>query len=344
LVLFGAFIPEASADVIVWCVPCVCNVCWFYLDDGTTQYAFELNWTFEDEGVDTVCASTCTSICQAGCSKLGQKATPPRAWYSSCTDNWPGLATCSPGPSPCYEGSCVEEVEGSSERRSIRNVTIDRGVRSTPPQPHTGPAYVWPTPDKYSASGEPVYILLEPFSVGCYSAGSLNFEGPVVSSASQCRQYCADLTYAYAGIEYGDQCFCGDNYNHTGQLNSTNCNQACSNASEPCGGNGVVSIYHSGYLGCFLEENNSEDLNYTAIYYSSSMTIGLCREACYNLNYEYAGLEGGNKCSCGNSFGSFGESPGSCEISCTGDCSENCGGNGYDSVFSTFLVAEYVGK
>lgn len=76
--------------------------------------------------------------------------------------------------------------------------------------------------------------------VGCYidsptrdmsytqnGGGSVTVEG--------CRTDCFALTYKYAGLQDGNQCFCGDEYGHQGQ-DAGGCTNACSgNSAELCG-------------------------------------------------------------------------------------------------------------
>jgi hypothetical protein len=55
------------------------------------------------------------------------------------------------------------------------------------------------------------------------------------------------------------------------------------------------------------------------------------------MEVRYAGLQDGNQCFCGNSYGSQGQAPiTDCESYCVGDYSEFCGGP-YPSVILSIL-------
>lgn len=60
-----------------------------------------------------------------------------------------------------------------------------------------------------------------------------------------CLFACKDGEYAFAGVEFGTQCFCGVVLgNSTSQVNSTECNTPCTgNASETCGGAALLNLY-----------------------------------------------------------------------------------------------------
>lgn len=72
-----------------------------------------------------------------------------------------------------------------------------------------------------------------------YSAGS----GYTIET---CEQAAYNLGFAYAGLEYGGQCFLGNAVDGLPQIGqSPNCNMTCSaKTSEFCGGNWALSVYH----------------------------------------------------------------------------------------------------
>lgn len=89
--------------------------------------------------------------------------------------------------------------------------------------------------------------------MGCYTdAGDpvgLNgrdLSGHVVNeptmTVERCTSVCAEKKFAYAGVQYGSWCFCGNNYGRRGQ--SKACNMPCGgNAKQICGGNWANSVY-----------------------------------------------------------------------------------------------------
>lgn len=60
-----------------------------------------------------------------------------------------------------------------------------------------------------------------------------------------CNDYCSGIGYAYAGTEYGTNCFCGALGSVPMNLQlASNCYAPCfGDSSQDCGGNGVMSIY-----------------------------------------------------------------------------------------------------
>jgi len=51
----------------------------------------------------------------------------------------------------------------------------------------------------------------------------------------------------------------------------------------------------------------------------------------------YAGLQGGDVCSCGNSYGSYGLASVPCNMNCTGDYAGNCGNVNANAIYRTMI-------
>ncbi len=65
------------------------------------------------------------------------------------------------------------------------------------------------------------------------------------NSPQRCIQTCAAKGFAYAGVQYGQSCVCGNRYGTQGQSNS--CNMACTGDSKTvCGGANANSVYSTG--------------------------------------------------------------------------------------------------
>eukprot|EP01051_Picozoa_sp_SAG22_P008814 SAG22_NODE_694_length_7847_cov_4.425787_4_plen_480_part_00 len=59
-----------------------------------------------------------------------------------------------------------------------------------------------------------------------------------------CAQECHDRNFALAGVEDGQQCFCGNHMRPAAPAHSTRCNAPCrSNSSEICGGDNAINIF-----------------------------------------------------------------------------------------------------
>ncbi|RNA31938.1 glucan endo-1-3-alpha-glucosidase agn1, partial [Brachionus plicatilis] len=68
------------------------------------------------------------------------------------------------------------------------------------------------------------------------------------------------------------------------------------------------------------------------------MTIVYCIDLCRSLNQAYAGLQFGQECFCGNSYGKHGETDKKdCFITCAGDRDSTCGGFLKNAVYSVGL-------
>ena len=90
---------------------------------------------------------------------------------------------------------------------------------------------------------------------GCYVDGTngriLANQEPdsQTNTIEACTSTCAGLGYSVSGVEYGVQCFCGNDITNGGVLapEDTDCNDACAgNSKEICGGGNRISIYSDG--------------------------------------------------------------------------------------------------
>lgn len=189
-------------------------------------------------------------------------------------------------------------------------------------------AYPMPASAAIAGTGDSAQFTAEKaIFVGCYGDGSSrDLDGAVSSfdTVDECVEYCRGLAYAYSGLQFGGQCYCGNSFGSYGT--SSGCTMTCPDG-ETCGGPYANDVYVSGVIGCFNDEG-TRDLSYTLDSGSDSMTVDSCTSGCAELGYLYAGLQDGNQCFCGNSYGSYGQaSSGSCWMTCTGDGSQNCGGS-----------------
>ncbi|EUC45686.1 hypothetical protein COCMIDRAFT_36583 [Bipolaris oryzae ATCC 44560] len=88
-------------------------------------------------------------------------------------------------------------------------------------------------------------------------------------------------------------------------------------------------------LGCYaqypthplLEQNLNADGD-------AALTVAKCKDSCYRRVFTYAGVQGGNQCWC-SSFvgGEWTENQSDCNVPCTGNEAEMCGGKGVFDVF-----------
>lgn len=90
------------------------------------------------------------------------------------------------------------------------------------------------------------------------------------------------------------------------------------------------------YIGCF-KDTSSFDLNGLLVR-SRNNTIQGCAETCRARGFAFAGVQYGESCLCGNTYGRYGAAT-NCNMRCTGDSRQICGGINANSIYSTGVVA-----
>ncbi|CAF0830996.1 unnamed protein product [Rotaria sp. Silwood1] len=86
------------------------------------------------------------------------------------------------------------------------------------------------------------------------------------------------------------------------------------------------------YLGCFIDHIDNHDLEIFIGNYKH-LTSKQCIFACQKQNYQYAAIQHGSECRCGQQYGKYGQvSDDQCHYSCI--TSEKCGGDNRSSVYS----------
>ncbi|RDW71276.1 hypothetical protein BP6252_07839 [Coleophoma cylindrospora] len=164
-------------------------------------------------------------------------------------------------------------------------------------------------------------------------------------TVAQCTAFCKGNDYRYAGLEYYGQCFCGASVVGYA-IDESNCNFPCSgNSSEACGAGDIMSIYSDPtfptvslslindykYMGCYSDlALAGRTLNWRQDQLPEpTMTVEGCLAACKAGGYGFAGVEYSQECYCsvvmGNGTLLLDESQ--CNMPCTGDSSEMCGGS-----------------
>jgi hypothetical protein len=111
------------------------------------------------------------------------------------------------------------------------------------------------------------------------------------------------------------------------------CEEAATLAEKPnlCGA--TPHQTSASYLGCYKDPNNPFDLDGHLVR-SQTNTPQRCIETCRAKGFAYAGVQYGQSCLCGNSYGKFGKAN-NCNMTCTGDSRQNCGGYNSNAVYAT---------
>ncbi|KAM8834816.1 sialate:O-sulfotransferase 1 [Synchiropus picturatus] len=91
---------------------------------------------------------------------------------------------------------------------------------------------------------------------------------------------------------------------------------------------------HKGtYMGCFLHNASDRALGGTMLYDLRKMTSSLCQDTCSESGYQFAGLEYGVECHCGNRISSPQAPEEDCSLVCRGERGAPCGGVGRLSIY-----------
>ncbi|XP_060575371.1 uncharacterized protein LOC132732864 [Ruditapes philippinarum] len=169
------------------------------------------------------------------------------------------------------------------------------------------------------------------------------------NTGDQCKQRCEAAGYRYAGTEYTDQCFCGNNI--TDYPKGSECTAKCpGNKDEMCGGTWHISLYDtqendesedseslevyvpSGYLGCYIDK--VERILSHRMPNSANNNGDQCKQKCEAAGYRYAGTEYTVECFCGNDIKKY-PNGSECNAKCPGNKDEICGGTWHISLYDT---------
>ena len=88
--------------------------------------------------------------------------------------------------------------------------------------------------------------------VGCYEDKSPDRDLPTILSVPKltpdsCRSACQGAGHAYAGVQYGYLCRCGDSYGKYTKVSDEECNALCvGDRSQKCGGFWRSAVFTTG--------------------------------------------------------------------------------------------------
>jgi len=201
-------------------------------------------------------------------------------------------------------------------------------------------------------------------SLGCYldnvggrTLTSASYTDPVNMTVENCVNFCNGQNYIYAGVEYAQECYCGNSISNGGApASSTDCSTRCTgNANELCGAGNRLDLYWSGAapppppsiepssgswvsLGCYSDNVNGRALTFgtSPVGGASKNSVESCTAACSAAGYSLAGMEYSDECYCGNAIvnGGAPAAASSCSMVCSGNSSEFCGGPNRLNVYS----------
>ncbi|POI36007.1 hypothetical protein CIB84_000241 [Bambusicola thoracicus] len=159
--------------------------------------------------------------------------------------------------------------------------------------------------------------------VGCFSDDSRErtLKGAVFydlrkMTVAHCQEACAERAYAYAGLAYGAECYCGNKLPATASR-PEECNSECKGEKgSVCGGVNRLSVYRVEelqavaprrrnviYRGCFRAPENLTD-TFPASLIQPNLTVEMCSEFCSKKEFPLAVIRG-RECYCGYPTGRF---------------------------------------
>lgn len=174
---------------------------------------------------------------------------------------------------------------------------------------------------------------------------SASYSSSTAMTLESCMSYCSSTTnnYALAGLENGQECYCGNGLQNYAAVGYTGCNKPCTgNKTEICGGSSRISVWNytqyippttvrqvGTYLsqGCYPEPSAGRLLSGASYTNKTGMTVESCVNYCSAAGATYAGLEFGQECYCGNALASgvTATDQSKCNMLCKGNNKEFCG-------------------
>jgi hypothetical protein len=157
---------------------------------------------------------------------------------------------------------------------------------------------------------------------------------------------------ALAGVEFGKECFCGYAIDSSSiKSPEADCSMTCTgNGDEVCGAGGRINVFTNGdsapailaaegdfqSQGCYSDSASARTLT-TRVSLPGLVRVSDCTNACAAQGFQYAGLEFGQECYCGASIQNGGQpiADKSCNMACTADKTQYCGGRGAINIYKS---------
>ena len=226
---------------------------------------------------------------------------------------------------------------------------VTRAIAQSPPTPALDARDATPTvcedlPPKWTAGG-------------CFfdDPSSRTLKGPNYCDDTglnevKCIEFCDAQGYSWAGVEFGQECYCGYGLHPATQTADSDCDMPCvGSPDQVCGAGGRLNVFSNGSpepttapsagdytsLGCYTDSASSRILT-TTMPLSGLVRVSDCTSACSAAGFPYAGLEFGDECYCGSEIsnnGALASDSSICDMACSADGSEWCGGAGAINVY-----------
>ncbi|KAJ7291038.1 glyoxal oxidase N-terminus-domain-containing protein [Mycena rebaudengoi] len=162
-------------------------------------------------------------------------------------------------------------------------------------------------------------------------------------TVDKCVSLCENTGFKYAGLEFADECYCGNSISTANGggvvVPSTDCNMGCSgNSMQTCGAGFRLTLYTktppagatlpAGWSPSMCAIDNMSRVLTGFQGTDPALTPSSCITNCAARNFSLSGVENGNECYCGNFLTNspVGARDVQCGTPCSGDPSINCGG------------------
>ncbi|KAF4632511.1 hypothetical protein G7Y89_g5614 [Cudoniella acicularis] len=255
-------------------------------------------------------------------------------------------SSMSSGVSPTSSSFQVTTTSSTSLSPTISSSTIS--TSSAPAASWSGTPAIGTTIDGLSYLG----CVAETSPRTLMSASYSDTQGMTIES---CAAFCFASNYGLAGVEYAQECYCGNVLLNGGVVGATGCTMPCKgNSAEYCGGSVRISLFDITYYvppsspqvvqnyvyqGCYHEPAQGGRLLSGPSYVDQNgMTVESCVSFCQSQTptQTWAGVEYAQECYCSTALpaGAVLEPDGTCATLCRGNDKEFCGGNSVLDVYN----------
>ncbi|ODO08369.1 hypothetical protein L198_00094 [Cryptococcus wingfieldii CBS 7118] len=314
--------------------------------EGTSGRALPETSTSSSDMTQSMCASFCSD---AGYT-LAAIEYASECWCSDLLQNGASLTETSSACTMSCSGDSDEICGGPSALTLIVNTSAIASLNDD----LTAGIVILPT--NWSV---PSTSCIPEASSGRALTGS-SYTSPDMTLAT-CASYCTSEGYGIAGVEYSTECYCSNMLSNGVSLNdsSSSCTMTCGgDGTTFCGGSGALSIAVSSTITsklssdltteittlptgwsaasspCISEVTSGRALAHASTA-SDDMTIETCLDFCNAAGWQYAGIEYGRECYCGDYLanGASLDLTATCNTACAGDDMSICGGGNALSLY-----------
>lgn len=271
-------------------------------------------------GSNTAAASQCNMVCGGnsgqtcgGGSRLSVFTGPAGASVSSTVTS--------------STTSSASTTSAATSTTSSASTTASSSTATTSPSPAAAPL-----PSGWTANG--CFADANPRVLGGYTFASSNM------TTELCLNTCYSRGFVFAGTQYASECYCGNDMSTANSAPETSCNMACKgNKDQLCGGPTRLTTYKSNIqataagapagwtaVGCLTDSGNSRTFDGYR-FASDNMNYTVCTSACASRGFNFAGIQYGRECYCGNTQGGSTAATSDCSMNCAGDMYSKCGGS-----------------